>query len=198
MAVQVVSQPESAEVRYKGKTIGEAPTNIAINTYEDLQAIVAVKGDLEVAEKRLRILAPDKAQLIFKFGKGEQSPIARVLGVQNVLIFDYSEKVAFDVDKFDLKPEALPILNTQADILNVYFPKAKVFVCGYTDATGTDEHNLRLSLKRAQAVADYLVARQVDKGRLEIRGFGKDYPVESNATPAGRLLNRRTEVVLPQ
>jgi outer membrane protein OmpA-like peptidoglycan-associated protein len=135
----------------------------------------------------------EKAQLIFKFGKGEQSPIARVLGVQNVLIFDYSEKVAFDVDKFDLKPEALPILNTQADILNVYFPKARVFVCGYTDATGTDEHNLRLSLKRAQAVADYLVARQVDKGRLEIRGFGKDYPVESNATPAGRLINRRTE-----
>ena len=198
MAVQVVSQPESAEVRYKGKTIGDAPTNIAINTYEDLQAIVAVQGDLEVAEKRLRILTPDKAQLIFKFGKGEQSPIARVLGVQNVLIFDYSEKVSFDVDKFDLKPEALPILNTQADILNVYFPKAKVFVCGYTDATGTDEHNLRLSLKRAQAVADYLVARQVDKARLEIRGFGKDYPVESNATPAGRNLNRRTEVVLPQ
>jgi outer membrane protein OmpA-like peptidoglycan-associated protein len=198
MAVQVVSQPENAEVRYRGKTLGSAPTNIAINTYEDLQSILAVKGDLDVVEKRLRILTPEKAQLIFKFGKGEQSPIAKVLGVQNVLIFDYSEKVSFDVDKFDLKPEALPILNTQADILNVYFPKAKVFVCGYTDATGTDEHNLRLSLKRAQAVADYLAARQVTKTRLEIRGFGKDYPVESNATPAGRGLNRRTEVVLPQ
>jgi len=198
MAVQVVSQPEAAEVRFRGKPIGEAPTNIAIKTYEDLQSILAVKGDLDVIEKRLRILAPDKAQLIFKFGKGEQSPLAKVLGVQNVLIFDYSEKVAFDVDKFDLKPDALPILNTQADILNVYFPKAQVFVCGYTDATGSDEHNLKLSLKRAQAVADYLAARQVDKARLQIRGFGKDYAVESNATPAGRTLNRRTEVILPQ
>ena len=198
MAVQVVSQPEAAEVRYRGKQIGDAPTNVEVKTYEDLQSIVAVKGDLEIVEKRLRILTPDRAQLIFKFGKGEQSPIAKVLGVQNVLIFDYSEKVAFDTDKFDLKADALPILNTQADILNVYFPKANVFVCGYTDATGTDEHNLRLSLKRAQAVADYLVARQVDKDRIKIRGFGKDYPVESNATPNGRSLNRRTEVVLPQ
>src|SRR5262249_42711582 len=114
MAVQVVSQPEAAEVRYRGKAIGETPTNVAINTYEDLQSSLAVKGDRDVVEKRLRITAPDKAQLIFKLGKGEQSPLAKVLGVQNVLIFDYSEKVAFDTDKFDLKPEALPILNTQA------------------------------------------------------------------------------------
>ena len=198
MAVQVVSQPEAAEVTFRGKPVGAAPTDVSIKTYEDLQSILAVKGDLDIVEKRLRIQAPDRAQLIFKFGKGEQSPLAKVLGVQNVLIFDYSEKVSFDSDKFDLKPDALPILNTQADILNVYFPKARVFVCGYTDSTGTDEHNLKLSLKRAQAVADYLVARGVDKERLQIRGFGKDYAVESNATAAGRSLNRRTEVILPQ
>jgi outer membrane protein OmpA-like peptidoglycan-associated protein len=198
MAVQVVSQPEAAEVRFRGKAIGESPTNVSIGTYEDLESILAVKPGLDVVEKRLRILTPDKAQLIFKLGKGEQSPLAKVLGVQNVLIFDYSEKVSFDVDRFDLKPEALPILNTQAEILKVYFPKARVFVCGYTDSTGTDEHNLKLSLKRAEAVADYLVARGVNKERLTIRGFGKDYPVESNATSSGRTLNRRTEVILPQ
>ncbi|HEY6929827.1 MAG TPA: OmpA family protein, partial [Thermoanaerobaculia bacterium] len=52
--------------------------------------------------------------------------------------------------------------------------------------------------KRAQAVSDYLAARGVSKTRLQVRGFGKDDPVESNATPSGRALNRRTEVVLPQ
>ena len=198
MGIEVVSQPEKAEVSYRGKSLGETPVTLDVKTYEDLQSIVASKEDLAIVEKRLRILSPDRAQLIFKFGKEEQSPIAKVIGVENVLIFDYSEKVAFDVEKFDLKAEFLPILNTQADILTVYFPRAEVYVCGYTDATGTEEYNLRLSLKRAQAVADYLVARGVDKERLKIRGFGKQYPVESNATTAGRSLNRRTEVILTQ
>jgi outer membrane protein OmpA-like peptidoglycan-associated protein len=195
----VLSNPPKAEVRYRGKSLGEAPASMDVTTYEDLESIVASLEDLDVVEKRLRILSPEKAQLLFRLGKGaDQSPLARELGVQKILIFDYSEKVSFDVNRFDLKPEALPILNTQAEILIVYFPRARIFVCGYTDSTGTDEHNLKLSLKRAQAVADYLVARGMDKERLQIRGFGKDYPVESNATPAGRTLNRRTEVVLPQ
>jgi len=199
MSLEVVSRPEKAQVTYHGKSVGEAPAEIDVKTYEDLDSVVASLKDLSVVEKRLRIISPDRAQLIFRFGKeAEQSPLARTLGVQNVLIFDYSEKVAFDVDKFDLKPEFLPLLNTQADILQVYFPKAPVFVCGYTDSTGSEDHNLKLSLKRAQAVADYLVARGLDKARLQIRGFGKDYPVESNGTAAGRALNRRTEVVLPQ
>lgn len=198
MSIEVISQPEKAEVTYRGDRLGETPAQVEVKTYEDLQAITVRHGDLGIVEKRLRILSPDHAQLIFKFGKEEQSPIAKVLGVQSVLIFDYSEKVSFDVDRFDLKPEALPILNTQADILTVYFPRAEIYVCGYTDSTGSDEHNLKLSLKRAQAVADYLVARGVDKERQKIRGFGKQYPVETNATPAGKALNRRTEVILPQ
>jgi outer membrane protein OmpA-like peptidoglycan-associated protein len=199
MSIEVVSEPPKAEVRYRGKTLGEAPTTVQIATYEDFEAILASIQDLDVVEKRLRILSPDKAQLFFRFGKGaEQSPLARELGAQKILIFDYSEKVSFDVDKFDLKPEALPILNTQADILNVYFSHARVFVCGYTDSTGSEEYNLKLSLKRAQAVADYLIARGVDKQRIQIRGFGKEYPEASNATAAGRASNRRTEVVLPQ
>ena len=199
LALQVISQPEKAQVLYRGKVIGDAPTDIDVRTYADLDAIVASLEGMNVVEKRLRILSPDRAQLIFKFGnQSEQSPLARNLGVEKVLIFDYSEKVAFDVDKFDLKPEFLPLLNTQSDILTVYFPRARIYVCGYTDSTGTEEHNLRLSLKRAQGVADYLIARGVEKARVQIRGFGKDYPVESNTTAAGRSLNRRTEVVLPQ
>ena len=199
LALEVISDPPKAEVKFHGKPVGETPTSVDVVTYDELEAVVATSGDLAVVEKRLRLLSPDKAQLIFRFGTpDQQSPLARTLGVQNVLIFDYSEKVAFDVDRFDLKPDALPILNTQADILAVYFPHALIYVCGYTDSTGGEEHNLRLSLKRAQAVADYLIARGIDKDRIRIRGFGKDYPVETNATAAGRALNRRTEVILPQ
>jgi len=82
--------------------------------------------------------------------------------------------------------------------LNAYFPNAKAFVCGYTDSTGGDALNLKLSLNRANAVTNYLVAGGVTRGRLEPHGFGKEFPVDDNATSTGRAANRRTEVVLPQ
>lgn len=198
MALEVLSQPEKADVTFKGKSMGETPASIDVKTYDELASIDAKKPDLEVVEKRIRIISPEKAQIIFRLGKGETSKVAQELKLNRVLIFDYSEKVAFDTDKFDLKPDALPILNTQAEILNTYFPTAQVHVCGYTDSTGGDEHNLKLSLRRAQAVGDYLTARGVGKDRILTHGFGKEFPNDVNTTPQGRALNRRTEVILPQ
>ena len=198
MAIEVISEPGNASVSYHGKQIGETPAAVDVKTYDDLQSIIASKESMEVVEKRIRIISPEKAQLIFKLGKGQQSPVAKILKLDHILIFDYSEKVAFDTDSFDLKPAALPILNTQAEILNTYFPKASIHVCGYTDSTGGEDHNLKLSLKRAEAVSGYLLARGVGKDRLQTHGFGKEYAVDVNTTPAGRSLNRRTEVILPQ
>ena len=198
MAIEVVSEPAKADVKYHGKSIGETPADVDVKTFDDLESIIASKESLEIVEKRIRILSPEKAQLIFKLGKGQQSPVAKSLKLDHILIFDYSEKVAFDTNSFDLKPDALPILNTQAEILNTYFPKAAIHVCGYTDSTGGDDHNLKLSLKRAEAVSGYLLARGVAKDRIQTHGFGKEYAVDANTTPAGRALNRRTEVILPQ
>ncbi|MEO6323786.1 MAG: OmpA family protein [Thermoanaerobaculia bacterium] len=198
MAIEVISEPQKADVTYKGKKIGETPAAVDVKTFDDLESIIASKESLDIVEKRIRIISPEKAQLIFKLGKGQQSPVAKSLKLDRVLIFDYSEKVAFDTDSFDLKAAALPILNTQAEILNTYFPKASIHVCGYTDSTGSDDHNLKLSLKRAEAVSGYLLARGVGKDRLQTHGFGKEYSVDVNTTPGGRALNRRTEVILPQ
>jgi outer membrane protein OmpA-like peptidoglycan-associated protein len=198
MVVEVLSQPEKAEVRYHGKKVGETPKSLGIATWDDLDAIVATKPDLDVVEKRIRIISSDKAQLFFRFGKGELSPVARKLGLTRVLVFEYSEKVSFDSNKADLKPEGLSILDRQAEILNQHFPNATVYVCGYTDSTGSDEINDRLSLQRAEAVRKYLAEQKVDPGRMKTQGFGKEFEVASNATPEGRALNRRTEVILPQ
>lgn len=197
MAVDVVSEPAAAEVVYKGKALGATPQAVNVNTFDELMSIAAKQGDKAIAEKRIRIVAPDKAQLIFRFGD-EKSALAKKLGLANVMVFDYSEKVAFDSGKSELKPDALPILNKQADILNKYFPNVDVYVCGHTDNTGGADLNLNLSLKRSQVVTDYLVARGVPKPRLKSQGFGADYPSDTNATAAGRATNRRTELVLPQ
>jgi outer membrane protein OmpA-like peptidoglycan-associated protein len=196
VAVEVLSEPGGAEVRYKGKPVGETPRTFNIASFEDLGSIVAEKPQLPVVERRVRFLGPDSIQVIFKLGN-EPSPIAKRLGLTRVLIFEYAETVTFESSKSELRPESAPILQKQAEILNVYFPNAKVTVCGYTDSTGSDDLNDRLSLERAEAVRGVLVREGVAAPRMEARGFGKEFETASNATPEGRARNRRTEVILP-
>ena len=62
--------------------------------------------------------------------------------------------------------------------------------------SGSAQYNEQLSERRAQAVADALGQRGVTEDRLEVRGLGKEYPVASNDTQAGRQQNRRVEIVL--
>jgi outer membrane protein OmpA-like peptidoglycan-associated protein len=72
----------------------------------------------------------------------------------------------------------------------------KIGVFGHTDHNGSDEVNGPLSEKRAAAVKDYLVRRGLKEDRIETRGFGSAKPVADNATDAGRIRNRRVEIVL--
>lgn len=197
MAVEVVSDPGQASVTFKGRDVGSTPATLEVKTFDELMSIAASREGAPVSEKRVRILSPESAQLVFRFGS-DASEVAKKLGLTKVLVFDYSEKVSFDSGKSELKPDGLPVLNKQADILKTYFPNVDVFVCGHTDSTGGDDLNLALSLDRARVVSDYLVARGVPKERLKAQGFGKEYPNDSNETPAGRANNRRTELILPQ
>ena len=197
MAVEVVSDPGAAAVSFRGKAVGSTPAALEVKTFDELMSIAATKDGAPVSEKRVRILAPDKAQLVFRFG-ADASAVAKKLGLTKVLVFDYSEKVSFDSGRSELKPDGLPVLNRQADILKTYFPQVEVFVCGHTDSTGGEDLNLKLSLDRARVVTDYLVARGVPKERLKVQGFGKEYPNDSNETSASRANNRRTELILPQ
>ena len=197
MAVDVVSDPEKASITYKGKAIGETPKSLEVATFDDVASITAAKADLDIVEKRIRILSPDKAVVLFKLGKGGVSPVAKKLNLTRVLVFEYAEKVCFDSAKADLKPDSIPVLSRQAEILNKYFPKSQVYVCGYTDSTGSDAFNDKLSLQRAETVRNFLVNQGVDTGRLKTQGFGKQFEVAPNSTPEGRALNRRTEVILP-
>lgn len=72
-------------------------------------------------------------------------------------------------------------------------PDLRLEIRGYTDNRGDPAVNRRLSLQRAQAVRDWLVASGIDTGRLEVRGLGDADPIDSNATAEGRQRNRRIE-----
>jgi outer membrane protein OmpA-like peptidoglycan-associated protein len=103
--------------------------------------------------------------------------------------------VLFDFDKATLKPPAREALAKLSGILLAY-PDLKIAVEGHTDSIGTDEYNMTLSEKRADAVRDYLMANSISDSRVTAKGFGKANPVAPNDTNEGRAQNRRVELVV--
>ena len=76
------------------------------------------------------------------------------------------------------------------------FNKTTVVISGYTDSTGSNAYNQKLSEDRAISVADFLVNKKVNQARIEVIGLGEKNPIASNKTKQGRSLNRRVEVTL--
>ena len=72
----------------------------------------------------------------------------------------------------------------------------QVSIVGYTDSTGNDAINNPLSLERANSVRDYLAGRGVNPGIVRTEGRGSHNPIASNATPEGRQMNRRVDIIL--
>jgi outer membrane protein OmpA-like peptidoglycan-associated protein len=103
--------------------------------------------------------------------------------------------VNFDFDKSNIRPDAVPVLETACETLKSE-PTIDVSCDGYTDSVGTEEYNQRLSERRAEAVRDWLVQCGIASSRLTTRGFGESNPVASNETEEGRAQNRRTELVV--
>ncbi len=100
--------------------------------------------------------------------------------------------IFFDVDKYDLRPESLTELEKVADFLTKN-EGLKVEISGHTDDTGTEAYNLKLSENRAKSVADFLFSKQIEKNRVQIRGYGSKKPLVPNLDEAGRQQNRRIE-----
>jgi outer membrane protein OmpA-like peptidoglycan-associated protein len=110
------------------------------------------------------------------------------------LIVNMSD-VLFDLNKATLRPGAKLRLAKVAGIILAY-PDLRLEIDGFTDNTGTPQYNQALSEKRAAAVQDFLVSQGVTSGSVNIKGFGQQNPVATNATAAGRQMNRRVELVV--
>jgi OOP family OmpA-OmpF porin len=70
----------------------------------------------------------------------------------------------------------------------------KIEIAGHTDSQGNDEYNMGLSQRRAQAVADFLIAKGANASNLSVKGYGETHPVEDNGSKEGRAANRRVEL----
>jgi len=105
----------------------------------------------------------------------------------------FAKNILFNTGKASFKSGVTTVLEGMLELLKEY-PKSEFAVRGYTDSTGSDALNLRLSDKRANAVRNFLINNGIDASRLAAKGFGEESPVAPNNTSAGRAQNRRVEV----
>lgn len=75
-------------------------------------------------------------------------------------------------------------------------PEARIRIAGHTDSQGAESYNQDLSARRANSVGAYLTSTGVDAGRINTVGLGESVPLSSNATAAGRAINRRVEITI--
>jgi len=107
----------------------------------------------------------------------------------------YSRTILFNTGKSNFQKQSYEVLQNITAILKEY-PDANFSLEGHTDSVGAKSSNKLLSERRANAVRDYLIANGIHSDRLTAKGFGEDFPIDSNATRNGRANNRRTDIKL--
>lgn len=111
--------------------------------------------------------------------------------VEGKVICAIEDNINFEFSKSDITPSSYTYLNTLADLLKR--TNMRVRINGHTDAVGSNDFNMELSRKRAQAVMKYLVNKGVDSKKLSCAWYGYSRPIAPNDTEAGRKQNRRVE-----
>jgi peptidoglycan-associated lipoprotein len=126
-----------------------------------------------------------------------QPPIdTRVIpGSVQDFVINVGDFVYFDLDMYDIRSDAMPVLDAQAAWLQQY-PTVRIRVEGNCDERGTREYNLALGARRANAVRDYLVSRGVPASRIVTLSWGKERPVDPGSNEDAWARNRNGHTVI--
>lgn len=122
-------------------------------------------------------------------------PGATVVRQGEGIIVKFDSGILFDVDKTELKGAAKTNIANLATSLTKN-PQTNILIVGHTDDTGSDEHNMDLSIRRAEAVKSYIASAGVSGTRLTTQGKGESEPIADNTTADGRSQNRRVEIAI--
>ncbi|MBC7935159.1 MAG: OmpA family protein [Rhizobacter sp.] len=102
--------------------------------------------------------------------------------------------ILFDVNKWNIKPESMGVLNQIVAMMNQY-PELRFSIEGHTDNDGEENFNKTLSEKRAAEVKNLLVKLGITSQRLNAKGWGENNPVDNNTSQEGKAMNRRAEFI---
>ena len=174
------------------ETAEHAATAAQANAFEETRnELVTTQVELERAQKA-RVGAEKCERQAFD----DLQHIAWIKREDRGIVITLSGSVGFGKDQHTLQPASFLRLERVASALNRATPDATVVIEGYTDANGSVERNKELSLARAEAVAEFLVAHGVARRRITSMGFGPERPIGDNHTLEGRAQNRRVEIVV--
>jgi len=124
-----------------------------------------------------------------------EAPAGAVPGSQEDLVINVGDRVFFDFDKSDIRPDAADTLKRQAAWLATY-PNKAIIIEGHADERGTREYNLALGERRANAVREYLISLGVSSARIETISYGKERPAVLGSNEAAWAQNRRAVTVV--
>lgn len=187
LRIQAQIQAEEAARLRQQTEAGEAAMADVENALQGVAGVEAAR--LEAARKREAELARQEAELM----AGGSLPPSR--HDRRGEVFTLSGE-AFATGRAALTPAAEVSARALATYLQADGGRARVRVEGHTDNQGDPSANEALSLRRAQVVADALVAGGVDPARLQVQGLGDAQPVADNASADGQARNRRVEVIV--
>lgn len=154
--------------------------------YEDADSGPSGSDDLSSAQQEFeRIITPKYRRLGMRV---ESLP-------DGSLRLRLPSEVMFAYDSADINRDFAPTLREVARLMKRY-RGIRSRIIGHTDNQGSQSYNLDLSLRRAESVATFLSAQGVNNRRLITQGRGEEEPIASNATPQGRQMNRRVDIVL--
>ena len=106
-----------------------------------------------------------------------------------------NQDIYFDFDKYDLRTDARTTLDRKASFLNQN-SSIRVQVEGHCDERGTNEYNMALGERRANAAKQYLTTAGISAGRLSTISYGEERPLDSGHTEAAWARNRRAHFVV--
>jgi outer membrane protein OmpA-like peptidoglycan-associated protein len=164
----------------------------------------SIEQDLAFGPWRALVSAPDYGLTMTRFVvKEDQEGLleiqiilhqARVRLEENELVI--LEKVHFDLDKDQVKPESLPLLQEVAAILLTHTEIRSVEIQGHTDDQGDPAYNLELSQRRVESVRNLLIVQGVEADRLQAKGYGESRPVSEGRSEDARAANRRVQFLI--
>ena len=173
----------------------EAAERAKAETAQAQAAAAAQKAEQAAAEaNRLRLQAEQEKQQLRTQLLQQLNAVLETKDTDRGLVVTMAD-VLFDSGKYTLRPAAREKLAKLSGIV-LGHPGLRLAAEGHTDSTGTSDFNQRLSVKRAEAVAEYLGSQGVPSDSLSAAGFGDTRPIAQNNTAAGRQQNRRVELIV--